>query len=89
MRDPHPRFVERRGQLLDVTRSIVAREFRSGFWVKDDKKRIHEMVTERAAKIGEKVSIRRFARFVVGEGIEKKKDDLAAEVAKTLGTAQS
>ncbi len=57
------------------------------FWVKDDKKRIHEMVTERAAKIGEKVSIRRFARFVVGEGIEKKKDDLAAEVAKTLGQA--
>ena len=59
------------------------------FWVKDDKKRIHEMVTERAAKIGEKVSIRRFARFVVGEGIEKKKDDLAAEVAKTLGTGQA
>jgi elongation factor Ts len=56
------------------------------YWVKDDKKRIHEMVTERAAKIGEKVAIRRFARFVVGEGIEKKKDDLAAEVAKTLGT---
>ncbi|HYI02237.1 translation elongation factor Ts [Hyalangium sp.] len=59
------------------------------FWVKDDKKRIHEMVTERAAKIGEKVSIRRFSRFVVGEGIEKKKDDLAAEVAKTLGTTQA
>ncbi|MDC0709402.1 translation elongation factor Ts [Stigmatella sp. ncwal1] len=59
------------------------------FWVKDDKKRLHEMITERAAKIGEKVSVRRFARFVVGEGIEKKKDDLAAEVAKTLGTAQA
>ncbi|ADO73807.1 elongation factor Ts [Stigmatella aurantiaca DW4/3-1] len=59
------------------------------FWVKDDKKRMHEMITERAAKIGEKVSVRRFARFVVGEGIEKKKDDLAAEVAKTLGTAQA
>jgi elongation factor Ts len=47
------------------------------------------MVTERAAKIGEKVSIRRFARFVVGEGIEKKKEDLAAEVAKTLGTGKA
>ena len=55
------------------------------YWVKDDKKKVHEMVTERAAKIGEKVSVRRFVRFVVGEGIEKKKDDLAAEVAKTLG----
>jgi elongation factor Ts len=57
------------------------------YWVKDDKKRIHEMVTERGAKIGEKISIRRFTRFQVGEGIEKKKEDLAAEVAKTLGQA--
>ncbi|WP_224243642.1 translation elongation factor Ts [Hyalangium gracile] len=58
-------------------------------WVKDDKKKVGEMVTERAAKIGEKVSIRRFTRYVVGEGIEKKKDDLAAEVAKTLGTGKA
>lgn len=54
-------------------------------WVKDDKKKVGDMITERAAKIGEKVSVRRFVRFEVGEGIEKKKDDLAAEVAKTLG----
>jgi len=56
-------------------------------WIKDDKqkKRIHEVVTEAVAKIGENISVRRFARFVVGEGIEKKKEDLAAEVAKTLG----
>jgi elongation factor Ts len=56
-------------------------------WVKDDKKKVGEMITERAAKIGEKVSVRRFVRYEVGEGIEKKKDDLAAEVAKTLGQA--
>jgi elongation factor Ts len=55
------------------------------FWVKDDKKRIHELVTERIAKIGENISIRRFVRYQVGEGIEKKKEDLAAEVAKTIG----
>ena len=30
-------------------------------------------------------SIRRFPRYQVGEGIEKKKEDLAAEVAKTIG----
>jgi elongation factor Ts len=53
-------------------------------WVKDDKKKIHELITETIAKLGENVSVRRFARFVVGEGIEKKKEDLAAEVAKTL-----
>ena len=53
-------------------------------WVKDDKKKIHELITETIAKLSENVSVRRFARFVVGEGIEKKKEDLAAEVAKTL-----
>jgi elongation factor Ts len=56
-------------------------------WVKDDKKKIHELITETIAKLGENVSVRRFARFVVGEGIEKKKEDLAAEVAKTLGAS--
>ncbi len=40
------------------------------------------MVTEAIAKIGENIQVRRFARFVLGEGIEKRKEDLAAEVAK-------
>ena len=56
-------------------------------WVRDDKKRIHELVTEKIAKIGENITIRRFVRFQVGEGLEKKKEDLAAEVAKTIGAA--
>jgi len=54
-------------------------------FVKDDKKKVHEVVTEAIAKIGENISIRRFTRYQVGEGIEKKKEDLAAEVAKTIG----
>ncbi len=56
-------------------------------WVKDDKKKIHQLITETIAKLGENVSVRRFSRFVVGEGIEKKKEDLAAEVAKTLASS--
>lgn len=36
------------------------------------------------AKTGEKVSVRRFVRYELGEGIEKKKADLAAEVAEAL-----
>jgi len=36
------------------------------------------------AKTGENVVIRRFVRFQLGEGIEKKKSDLAAEVAAQL-----
>lgn len=38
-----------------------------------------------AARIGEKISVRRFVRFELGEGIEKVQKDLAAEVAETLG----
>lgn len=57
------------------------------YYVKDDKKKVGEIITEKIAKIGENISIRRFTRYQVGEGIEKKKEDLAAEVAKTLGQA--
>ncbi|MDQ3265775.1 MAG: translation elongation factor Ts [Myxococcota bacterium] len=57
------------------------------YYVKDDKKKISDIITEKVAKIGENITIRRFVRYQVGEGIEKKKEDLAAEVAKTLGQA--
>ena len=40
--------------------------------------------TEAIASIGEKITVRRFARFEMGEGIEKKKDDLAEEVEKQV-----
>lgn len=56
------------------------------FWIKDDKKRIHELINEKIAKIGENITVRRFVRYEVGEGLEKRKGDLAAEVAKTLGS---
>jgi elongation factor Ts len=42
---------------------------------------------ELIAKIGENIKIRRFVRFELGEGLEKKKDDFAAEVAKQAGLA--
>ena len=38
-------------------------------------------MNEKIAKIGENISIRRFSRFVVGEGMEKKECNLAEEVA--------
>ncbi len=53
-------------------------------WVKDDKKKMREVVAEAGKKAGGELAVKRFARLEVGEGIEKKKDDLAAEVAKTL-----
>ena len=54
-------------------------------FVKDPDKTIETVVNEAIAKIGEKISIRRFARFHVGEGIEKKESNLAEEVAAQLG----
>jgi len=51
-------------------------------FVKDDSKTVAELLGEQVGVIGENVQIRRFARFVLGEGLEKKVDDLAAEVAK-------
>jgi elongation factor Ts len=51
-------------------------------FVKDDKKKIQDVLTEAIAKIGENIQVRRFARFVLGEGLEKKQEDYAAEVAK-------
>jgi elongation factor Ts len=54
-------------------------------WVKDDKKTITTLLQELVAKIGENCQIRRFVRFELGEGLEKKKDDFAAEVAKQAG----
>lgn len=52
-------------------------------FVKDEagKKTIKELVDELSMKVGEKVVVRRFQRFEVGEGIEKKQANLAAEVA--------
>lgn len=50
-------------------------------YVKDDKMTVAEYVTEVASTIKENIKIRRFVRFELGEGIEKKEEDFAAEVA--------
>jgi elongation factor Ts len=54
-------------------------------FVKDDKKTVQDVVTEAVARIGENISVRRFSRFVCGEGLEKKSENLAEEVAKAAG----
>jgi elongation factor Ts len=56
-------------------------------WVKDDKKTIDALQQELVAKLGENIRVRRFVRFELGEGLEKKQDDFAAEVAKQAGLA--
>lgn len=53
-------------------------------FVKDDSKTVGEYQKEMIAKIGENVSVRRFTRYEVGEGIEKKEEDFAAEVMSQI-----
>jgi len=49
-------------------------------FVKDSDKTISDLITESIAKIGENISIRRFTRYQLGEGIEKKEENFAEEV---------
>ena len=51
-------------------------------FVKNPDVTISDLISEATLKIGEKIAIRRFVKFVLGEGIEKKQDNLADEVAK-------
>jgi elongation factor Ts len=56
-------------------------------FVKENSKTIQELINERVASIGEKISVRRFARYEMGEGLEKKENNFAEEVAKQSGQA--
>lgn len=54
-------------------------------FVKDPDLTVEKMIVEKVAKIGENIQVRRFARFVLGEGLEKKQEDFAEEVRKATG----
>jgi len=49
-------------------------------YIKDPDKSVQEIVHESVSKIGENITIRRFARYEVGEGIEKEENNFAEEV---------
>ncbi len=53
-------------------------------YIKDDSKKIQQLLVEKTAEIGEKISIRRFVRYELGEGIEKKSVNFADEVNAQL-----
>jgi elongation factor Ts len=50
-------------------------------FVKNPDVTISQLIAEKVGKIGENIQVRRFVRFKLGEGIEKRQDDFAAEVA--------
>ncbi len=55
-------------------------------FVKNPDVTVAQLIAEKVGKIGENIQIRRFVRFKLGEGIEKRQDDFAAEVAAQAGS---
>jgi len=54
-------------------------------FIKDPDRKVAQLLAEAGKSAGAAIAVRAFARFQVGEGMEKRSDDLAAEVAKQLG----
>jgi elongation factor Ts len=54
-------------------------------FVKDPDMTINDLLNAKVAKIGEKISVRRFARYERGEGLAKREEDFAAEVQAQMG----
>jgi elongation factor Ts len=77
-----PKIIE--GQLAKWAKEICLLD---QVWVKDPegKKDVRSLLTDLIAKTGENIKVRRFVRYEVGEGLEKRADDFVAEVQKQAG----
>lgn len=78
------------GKPLNIVEKMVEGRIKSFYddncllnqkFVKDPSKTIEQLVIEATATIGEKIAIRRFVRYEMGEGLQKKSENLADEVA--------
>ena len=54
-------------------------------FVKEPKKSVADVVEETAKAVGTSIQVSQMVRYEVGEGIEKKQEDFAEEVAKQMG----
>lgn len=57
-------------------------------FVKEPKTKVEDLIKELSGQIGEKIDVRRFERFQLGEGIEKAKTDFAEEVAQAVAESK-
>lgn len=53
-------------------------------FIKDPSIKVKDLLNQKISKIGENIKIRRFERFEVGEGLEKREENFADEVAKQM-----
>ena len=56
-------------------------------FVKDPSKDVTQVLNEAVLQIGEKITVRRFVRYEMGEGLEKRNDDFASEVMSQINNA--
>lgn len=54
-------------------------------YIRDQNITVEELVKQSIAELGENIQVRRFTRFVLGEGIDKKESNFAEEVAAQTG----
>lgn len=54
-------------------------------YIRDPEVSVQQVLTETIAKIGENISIRRFVRYEMGEGLQKKEENFAEEVMAQIG----
>jgi elongation factor Ts len=54
-------------------------------YIKDQNITVEDLIKQTVAKLGENIKVRRFSRFVLGEGMEKKESNFAEEVAAQMG----
>ena len=55
-------------------------------YIRDQNLTVEELVKQSVATLGENIQVRRFVRFVLGEGIEKQESNFAEEVAAQMGS---
>ena len=54
------------------------------FFIRDSSITIEELIKQNIAKLGENIQIRRFEKFILGEGLEKRQENFSAEVEKMI-----
>ncbi len=75
-----PKIVEGKVKKLGSEVCLLEQKF-----IKNPDISVQDLINALTIKVGEKIDIRRFVKFNLGEGIEKKVDDFAAEVASMTG----
>ena len=54
------------------------------FFIRDSTITIDELIKQNIAKLGENIQVRRFERFVLGEGLQKRQENFSEEVGKMI-----